>query len=71
MAHIANRDEYKSELRHMLARNGVDRALTREYDEIANMCHMLKRPLANCAGLIMRLELAAKGIHNVELRPGM
>jgi len=59
MAHIENRDEYKTELRDILTRNGVTRGLTREYDEIANMCHMLKRPIANCASLIMRLELVA------------
>lgn len=58
MPHIENRDEWKAELASVLARNGITRKLTREYDEIANMCFVLKRPIANCAGLIIRLELA-------------
>lgn len=57
MPHIENRDEWKCELNDMLSQNGIGR-LTLEYDEIANMCFALKRPIANCARLIMRLELA-------------
>lgn len=53
-----NRDEWKVDLVNMLARSGLTKKLGREYDEIANMCFVLKRPIANCASLILRLELA-------------
>lgn len=61
-----NRNEWKIELSDMLTRSGMKKKLNREYDEIANMCFVLKRPIANCAALILRLEAS----HEREPRTG-
>lgn len=57
---IANeRCAYRLNTLVCLARNGHPGKMSREETEIANMCSDLKRPITNCASLIMRLRLKA------------
>jgi hypothetical protein len=50
------RETYKSDVMATVQRSGLRWvAYNREQAEIANMCFALKRPIANCASLILRL----------------
>ena len=53
-----NADQYLAEVIDMLNRQPGDYTIGRNEREIVAMCHKLNRPIANCVGLLMRLQRA-------------